>query len=43
MSELKCISIQIDAELHKKLRILAIEKGVTLKDYLISLIEIGAK
>lgn len=43
MKDKKNISFELDGELHKKLKILAIEKGVTLKDLIIAILEKNAK
>ena len=37
--ERKIISVRVEPELHKKLKILAIEKNTTLQDYIIELIK----
>ena len=35
--KLKTITIKVEPELHKKLKVYTIEKGMTIKDYFISL------
>ena len=37
--KLKTITIKVEPELHKKLKVYTIEKGLTVKDYLVSLIK----
>lgn len=43
MKGIKTVTLELTIDLHKKLKILAIEKGITLKDLLLGIIENGAK
>lgn len=35
----KTITIRIDDELHKKIKVAIAQKGITLKDYIVQLVE----